>query len=109
QGGSDRYAAARDVNQSFQVAAASSILPNALKFLLGAAVLVAAGVTALVRRVRRGPRRPPPPQPTLRVAPDPGPPTLVSVQNTEAGVPHTVRLEPSPGASIITIEKEAKP
>jgi hypothetical protein len=107
QGGSDRYAAARDVKQSFQVAAASSILPNALKFLLGAAVLAAAGVTALVRRVRR-PRRPPPPQPSLRVAPDPGPPTLVSVQNTEAGVPHTVRLEPSPGASIITI-KEAKP
>ena len=107
QGGSDRYAAARDVKQSFQVAAASSILPNALKFLLGAAVLAAAGVTALVRRVRR-PHRPPPPQPSLRVAPDPGPPTLVSIQNTEAGVPHTVRLEPSPGASIITI-KEAKP
>jgi hypothetical protein len=107
QGGSDRYAAAREVKQSFQVAASSSILPNALKFLLGAAVLAAAGVTALVRRVRR-PRRPPPPQPTLRVAPDPGPPTLVSVQNTEAGVPHSVRLEPSPGASIITI-KEAKP
>jgi hypothetical protein len=107
QGGSERYAAAREVKQAFQVAASSSILPNALKFLLGAAVLVAAGVTALVRRVRR-PHRPPPPQPTLRVAPDPGPPTLVSVQNTEAGVPHTVRLEPSPGASIITI-KEAKP
>jgi hypothetical protein len=106
QSGSDRYAAARDVKESFQVAAASSILPNALKFLLGAAVLAAAGVTALVRRVRH-PRRPPPPQPNLRVAPDPGPPTLVSVQNTEAGVPHNVRLEPSPGASIITI-KEAK-
>lgn len=107
QAGSDRYAAARDVKQSFQVAAAASILPNALIFLLGAAVLAVAGVTALVRRVRR-PRRPPPPQPTLRAAPDPGPPTLVSIQNTGAGVPHTVRLEPSPGASIITI-KEAKP
>ncbi len=108
QGGSGRYAAAREVEQSFQVASASSILPNALKFLLGAAVFAAAGVTALVRRVRRRPPRPPTPQPGLRVAADPGPPTLVSVQNTEAGVPHTVRFEPSPGASITTI-KEARP
>jgi hypothetical protein len=108
QGGSGRYAAAREIEQSFQVAPASSILPIALKFLLGAAVFAAAGVTALVRRVRRRPPRPPTPQPNLRVAPDPAPPTLVSVQNTEAGVPHTVRLEPSPGASITTI-KEAKP
>ena len=95
------------MEQSFQVAAATSILPRMLTFLLGAVVFAAAGVTALVRRVRR-PRRPPPPQPGLRVAPDPGPPALVSVQNTEAGVPHTVRLEPSPGASVITI-REAKP
>ena len=32
----------------------------------------------------------------------------VSVQNTGAGVTHTVRIESSPGASITTI-KEARP
>ena len=72
QSGSGRYAAAREVEQSFQVASASSILPNALKFLLGAAVFAAAGVTAVVRRVRRRARRPLPPHPSLRAVPDPG-------------------------------------
>jgi hypothetical protein len=106
QGGSDHYAAARDIAQSFDVASATSGFPGALTILLGAVVFAAAGATSLVRRVRRS-HRPPEPQPTVRADPDPGPPTLVSVQNTGAGVTHTVRIESSPGASITRI-KEGK-
>jgi hypothetical protein len=108
QDGSDQYAAARDVEQSIDVASATSILPGALIILLAAAVFAAAGGTTLVRRVRRRSRRPRGPQPSVRAAPVPGPPTLVSVQNTGAGVTHTVHIESSPGASITTI-KEARP
>jgi len=106
QGGSDHYAAARDLAQSFDVASATSGFPGTLTILLGAVVFAAAGATSLVRRVRRS-HRPPEPQPTVRADPVPGPPTLVSVQNTGAGATHTVRIEPSPGASITRI-KEGK-
>jgi len=106
QGGSDHYAAARDIAQSFDVASPASGFPGALTILLGAVVFAAAGATSLVRRVRRS-HRPPEPQPTVRADPDPGPPTLVSVQNTGAGLTHTVRIESSPGASITRI-KEGK-
>jgi hypothetical protein len=106
QGGSDHYAAARDIAQSFDVASAPSGFPGALTILLGAVVFAVAGATSLVRRVRRS-HRPPEPQPTVRADPVPGPPTLVSVQNTGAGVTHTVRIESSPGASITRI-KEGK-
>jgi hypothetical protein len=106
QSGSDHYAAARDIAQSFDVASPASGFPGALTILLGAVVFAAAGATSLVRRVRRS-HRPPEPQPTVRADPDPGPPTLVSVQNTGAGVTHTVRIESSPGASITRI-KEGK-
>ena len=108
QSGSDHYAAARDLAQAFDVASATSGFPGALTILLGAVVFAAAGATSLVRRVRRRSHRPPEPQPTVRADPVPGPPTLVSVQNTGAGVTHTVHLESSPGASITTI-KEARP
>ena len=106
QGGSDHYAAARDIARSFDVASPASGFPGALTILLGAVVFAAAGATSLVRRVRRS-HRPPEPQPTVRADPDPGPPTLVSVQNTGAGLTHTVRIESSPGASITRI-KEGK-
>ena len=108
QGGSDQYAAARDVEQSTDVASATSILPGALTILLAAAVFAAAGGTTLVRRVRRRSRRPRGPQPSVRADPVPGPPALVSVQNAGAGVTHTVHIESSPGASMTTI-KEARP
>jgi hypothetical protein len=111
QGGSDRYSAAGDVDQSFDVAQGTSIFPGALIIPLSAAVFAAAGVTGLVRRmrrVRRRSRRPPEPPPSVRAAPVPGPPALVSVQNTGAGVTHTVHIESSPGPSITTI-KEARP
>jgi hypothetical protein len=106
QGGSDHYAAARDLAQSFDVASATSGFPGTLTILLGGVVFAAAGATSLVRRMRRS-HRPPEPQPTVRADPDPGPPTLVSVQNTGAGVTHTVWIESSPGASITRI-KEGK-
>ena len=107
QSGSDHYAAARDIAQSFDVASPGPGFPGGLTILLGAVVFAAAGATSLVRRMRRRSHRPPEPQPTLRADPDPGPPTLVSVQNTGAGVTHTVRIESSPGASITRI-KEGK-
>jgi hypothetical protein len=106
QGGSDHYAAARDIAQSFDVASPTSGFPGALTILLGAVVFAAAGATSLARRVRRS-HRPPEPEPTVRADPVPGPPTLVSVQNTGAGVTHTVRIESCPGASITRI-KEGK-
>jgi len=96
------------VEQSIDVASATSILPGAMTILLAAAVFAAAAGTTLVRRVRRRPRRPRGPQPSVRADPVPGPPALVSVQNTGAGVTHTVHIESSPGASITTI-KEARP
>lgn len=91
---------------SLDVASPASGFPGALTILLGAVVFAAAGATSLVRRVRRS-HRPPEPQPTVRADPDPGPPTLVRVQNAGAGVTHTVRIESSPGASITRI-KEGK-
>ena len=108
QGGNDRYAAAPQVEQSIDVASANSIFPGILTILVAAAVSAAAGVTTLVRRVRRRSRRLRGPQPSLRAAPVPGPPALVSVKKTGAGVTHTVHIGSSPGASITTI-KEARP
>ena len=105
QGGGGHYGAARDIAQSFDVASATSGFPGALTFLLGAVVFAAAGATSLVRRVRRRSHRPPEPQPTVRADPVPGPPTLVSVQNTGAGVTHTVRIESSHGATITRIKE----
>ena len=108
QGGNDRYAAAPQVEQSIDVASANSIFPGILTILVAAAVFAAAGVTTLVRRVRRRSRRLRGPQPSLRAGPVPGPPALVSVKKTGAGVTHTVHIGSSPGASITTI-KEARP
>jgi hypothetical protein len=90
QGGSDHYAAARDIAQSFDVASATSAFPGHLTMVLGAIVFAVA------------------PVPTVRAAPVPAPPALVSVQNTGAGVTHTVRIESSPGASVTRI-KEGRP
>ena len=108
QGGSDRYAAARDIAQSFDVGSATSAFPGHLTMVLGAVVFAVAGATTLVRRARRRSHRPPEPAPTVRAAPVPAPPALVSVQNTGAGVTHTVRIESSPGASVTRI-KEGRP
>jgi hypothetical protein len=55
-------------------------------------------------RARSGPE----PQPSVRAALVPGPPTLVSVQNTGTGATHMERIESSPGARLTTI-KEARP
>ena len=108
QGGSDHYAAARDIAQSFDVGPATSAFPGHLTMVLGAVVFAVAGATTLVRRARRRSHRPPEPAPTVRAAPVPAPPALVSVQNTGAGVTHTVRIESSPGASVTRI-KEGRP
>jgi hypothetical protein len=105
QGGSDHYAAARDIAQSFDVGPATSAFPGHLTMVLGAVVFAVAGATTLVRRVRRRSHRPPEPAPTVRAAPVPAPPALVSVQNTGAGVTHTVRIESSPGASVTRIKE----
>jgi len=108
QGGSARYAPARGVQQSFQVNPVASKASGALVTLLAAAVLAAAGGALVVRRLRRRSRPPSAPEPIVRVVPDAGPPGLVSVHDTGTAVTHTVRIEPSPGTSITTIE-EARP
>ncbi len=107
QGGSARYAPATGVTQSFQVNPVASKAAGALVILLAAAVLAAAGGALVVRRLRRS-RPPSAPEPIVRVVPDAGPPGLMSVHDTGTAVTHTVRIEPSPGTSITTIE-EARP
>ena len=108
QGGSDQYAAARDVEQSIDVASATSLFPGDLTILLAAAVFAAAAGSTLVRRVRRRSRRPRGPQSSVRADPVPGQPALISVKKTGAGMTHTVHIGSSPGASITTI-KEGRP
>jgi hypothetical protein len=105
QGGSNRYAPARAIPKSFDVAPATSGFPGVLIFLLAAVVFAAAGVASVVRKVRRRSHHPPEPQPTISAEPVPGPPALVSVQNTGAGVRHIVRIESSPGASMTRIKE----
>jgi hypothetical protein len=108
QGGSARYAPAPGVQQSFQVNPVASKAAGALLISLAAAVLAAAGGALVIRRLRRRSRPPSAPEPIVRVMPDAGPPDLVSVRDTGTAVTHTVRIEPSPGISITTIE-EARP
>jgi len=105
QDGSADYAAARAVAQSFQVNPASSKGLGALVFLLAAATMAAAGVTLAVRRLRLRSHPPPAHAPDVRAVPDTGPPGQVSVRNTGTAATHTVRIEPSPGASTTTIEE----
>jgi hypothetical protein len=110
QGGSHLYAPAREMAQTFDVAPAPSRFPGVLTILLAAVVFAAAGVASAVRKVRKARHREndqPEPQPTISAEPVPGPPTLVRVGNTGAGVKHTVRIESRPGASITRI-KEGK-
>jgi hypothetical protein len=106
QGGSGRYAAAPDVTRSFQVTLVASKAAGVRVIFLAAVILAAAAATLLVRRRRL--RSHPLTAPDVRAVPDNGPPGLVSVHNTGTDATHTVRIEPSPGASTTTI-KEARP
>ena len=112
QGGSARYAAAPDVRQSFQVNPVPPKAAGVWVILLAAVILAAAAAAATMVLRRRRLRSHPPPAPApaanVRAVPDTGPPGLVSVHNTGTDATHTVRIEPSPGTSITTIE-EARP
>ena len=108
QTGSTDYAAAPPETRSFQVNPASPTGTGPLVFLLAAAVLAAAGLTAGVRRLRLRSHRPPVHAPTVRAVPEPGPPGQVDVHDTGPTGTRTVRVESNPGASIMTIE-EARP
>jgi hypothetical protein len=105
QGGSASYAAAADVTRSFQVNPVSSKGPGALVFLLAAATMAAVGISLAVRRLRLRSRQSLAHAPDVRAEPDPGPPGQVSVRNTGTAATHTVRIEPSPGASTTRIEE----
>jgi hypothetical protein len=107
QSGSDHYASARDMAQSFDVVPATSGFPGVLTILL-AAVVFAASVVRKVRKMRAARRHSdhlPEPQPTISAEPVPGPPALVRVRNTGAGVRHIVRIESSPGATMTRIKE----
>ena len=82
----------------------------ARRFCRAIATAVAAAGTRALRRRRLRSHPPPAPIPAanVRAVPDTGPPGLVSVHNTGTDATHTVRIEPSPGTSITTIE-EARP
>ena len=108
QGGSADYAAAPPETRSFQVDPASPKGTGPLVFLLAAAVMAAAGLTAGVRRLRLRSHRPPVHAPNVRAVPEPGPPGQVDVHNTGPTATRTVRIESSPGARTTTIE-EARP
>ncbi len=110
QGGSGRYAAAPDVRQSFQVNPVPPKAAGVWVILLAAVILAAAAATMVLRRrwLRSHPPPAPAPAANVRAVPDTGPPGLVSVHNTGTDATHTVRIEPSPGTSITTIE-EARP
>ena len=111
QGGSARYKAAPDVRQSFQVNPVPSKAAGVWVILLAAVIAAAAAAATMVLRRRRLRSNPPPapaPAANVRAVPDTGPPCLVSVHNTGTDATHTVRIEPSPGTSITTIE-EARP
>ncbi len=110
QAGNANYAAA-SVVQSFQVQLAGhhTAARTLLIIVLAAAVILAttAALLALLvlrrRRVRSRSRARP--EPSVRAVPDPGPPASVSVHATGTGATHTVRIEPTPGASITTIQE----
>jgi hypothetical protein len=108
QDGSTDYAAAPIQTRSFQVDPASPNWTGPLVYLLAAAVMAAAGVGAVVRRIRLRSHRPPVHAPNVRAVPEPGPPGEVDVQNTGPAATRTVRIESSRGASVTTIE-EARP
>jgi hypothetical protein len=90
---------------SWRLNSATSQGAGALVFLLAAALLAVASLTLGVRRLRLRPRRPLLHAPSVQAVPEPGPLGQVSVRNTGTAVTHTVRIEPSPGASITTIEE----
>jgi Fibronectin type III domain len=107
QAGNSAFEPAPDVTQSFpagQDPAARS--PGPLLIILLAAVILAAAAARLVRRYRRVRSHPPAgPGPRVQAEPDSGPPPSASVRVTGTGVTRTVRIEPAPGATTITIEE----
>ena len=105
QDGSADYAAAPQQTRSFPVNPASSNWTGPLVFLLAAAVMAAAGLTAAVRHLRLRSRPPLVHAPSVRAVPEPGPPGQVDVHNTGSAPTRTVRIESGPGASITTIEE----
>ena len=109
QGGSARYAAAPGVTRSFRGNPVTPKVAAVVSLLTAAAVILAATAAALaVRRRRLRSHRPTALGPSVRAVPNTGPPGLVSVHATGTDATHTVRIEPSRGASITTIE-EARP
>ena len=109
QGGNARYAAAPDVSRSFQVSPVTPGAAGTRIIVLGAIILAAAAAALVVRRRPWLHSHPPTaPGPSVRAVPHTGPPGLVSVHATGTDTTHTVHIEPSPGASITTIE-EARP
>jgi hypothetical protein len=84
---------------------ATSLGAGAPVILLAAALLAAAGLTAAIGRLQLRSRRPLVHAPSVRAVAEPGPPGQVSVRSIGTAVTHTVRIEPSPGASITTIEE----
>ena len=109
QGGSARYAAAPGVTRSFRGNPVTPKVAAVVSLLTAAAVILAATAAALaVRRRRLRSHRPTALGPSVRAVPNTGPPGLVSVHATGTDATHTVRIEPSRGSSITTIE-EARP
>jgi Fibronectin type III domain len=107
QAGNSAFEPAPDITQSFQAGqdpAARS--PGPLLIVLLAAVILAVAAALLVRRYRRVRSHPPAgPGPRVQAEPDSGPPPSASVRVTGTGVTRTVRIEPAPGATTITIEE----
>jgi hypothetical protein len=101
QAGNAKYAAAPPVTRSFRAG------PAARKpVIVLAGVILAAAIAAGTLAVRRRWLRPhPPPRPSVRAEPQAGPPDLVSVHATGTDITHTVRIEPHPGATVMTTQE----
>jgi hypothetical protein len=102
QAGNADYAAAPPVARSFRAGPAAARKP----VIVLAGVILAAAIAAGALAVRRRWLRPhPPPRPSVRAEPQAGPPDLVSVHATGADITHTVRIEPHPGATVMTTQE----
>jgi hypothetical protein len=102
QAGNADYAAAPPVTRSFRAGPAAARKP----VIVLAGVILAAAIAAGTLAVRRRWLRPHPPlRPSVRAEPQAGPPDLVSVHATGTDVTHTVRIEPHPGATVMTTQE----
>jgi len=79
--------------------------PPWLVIFVAAGLAAAGGAAVAIAAVRAGRRRRGRPPPRVDAKPQPGPPGLMTVQNTGPDPTITVRIDPHPGAAVIVVER----